>query len=287
MCCAACGTAEADDIKLMRCNACKSVRYCSVKCQKEHRRQHKKECRKRAAELRDELLFKQQESSHLGDCPICFIPLPLDAAKSIMNGCCSKVICNGCTYANMIREIEGKLERKCPFCRTAIPSTNDKGYKMMMKRIEANDPVAMCQKGIELDKKGDYSSAFQYFTKAAGLGHVEAHYKLSILYQEGQGVEKDGGKQIHHLEQAAIGGHPSARFSLANSEGGNGRRDRAVKHFTIATNLGHDQSLDSLKRHFKIGLISKEDFASALRGHQAAIDAMKSPQRKAAEIAGV
>eukprot|EP00984_Skeletonema_dohrnii_P033664 scaffold30971_cov132-Skeletonema_dohrnii-CCMP3373.AAC.3 len=150
-----------------------------------------------------------------------------------------------------------------------------------------NDPVAMCHEGSEQYEKGDYSSAFQYFTKAAELGDVEAHYKLSILYQEGHGVEKDRGKQMHHLEQAAIGGHPSARFSLACSEGGNGRHDRAVKHLTIAANLGHDQSLDSLKRHFKIGLISKEDFASALRGHQAAIDAMKSPQRKAAEIAGV
>jgi hypothetical protein len=31
----------------------------------------------------------------------------------------------------------------------------------------------------------------------------------------------------------------------------------------------------------KIGLVSKEDFAAALRAHQAAIDATKSPQRKA------
>ena len=36
------------------------------------------ERRKRAAVLRDELLFKQPESSHLGDCPICCLPLPLD-----------------------------------------------------------------------------------------------------------------------------------------------------------------------------------------------------------------
>eukprot|EP00984_Skeletonema_dohrnii_P035791 scaffold35973_cov122-Skeletonema_dohrnii-CCMP3373.AAC.2 len=33
--------------------------------------QHKKECKKRAAEFRDELLFKQPESCHEGDCPIC------------------------------------------------------------------------------------------------------------------------------------------------------------------------------------------------------------------------
>jgi TPR repeat protein len=47
-----------------------------------------------------------------------------------------------------------------------------------MNRLEANDPVAMCQEGIEQYKKGDYSSAFEWNTKAAGLGLVEAHYRL-------------------------------------------------------------------------------------------------------------
>eukprot|EP00984_Skeletonema_dohrnii_P024979 scaffold14127_cov67-Skeletonema_dohrnii-CCMP3373.AAC.1 len=69
--CASCGVAEADDMKLKKCTACKSARYCSIKCQKEHRPKHKRDCKKRAAELRDEILFKQPECSHFGDCPIC------------------------------------------------------------------------------------------------------------------------------------------------------------------------------------------------------------------------
>jgi len=73
MCCAACGIKEVDDIKLKNCNACYLVKYCSIECQKNHRKQHKKECKERMAELREELLFKQPESSHLGDCPICFL----------------------------------------------------------------------------------------------------------------------------------------------------------------------------------------------------------------------
>jgi hypothetical protein len=51
MCCASCGIAEVDDIKLKTCTACKSVRYCSVKCQRDHRPEHKKACKKRAAEI--------------------------------------------------------------------------------------------------------------------------------------------------------------------------------------------------------------------------------------------
>eukprot|EP00986_Skeletonema_menzelii_P011570 scaffold6007_cov73-Skeletonema_menzelii.AAC.2 len=44
----------------------------------------------------------------------------------------------------------------------------------------------------------------------------------------------------------------------------------------------HDKSLDSVKIFYKAGQVSKDDFAAALRGHQAAVDATKSPQREAA-----
>jgi hypothetical protein len=40
MCCAACGIAEVDDIKLMECDACDLVRYCSDECQQDHSQQH-------------------------------------------------------------------------------------------------------------------------------------------------------------------------------------------------------------------------------------------------------
>ena len=83
--CAACGIAEVDDIKLKECAACDLVRYCSDKCQKDHQPQHKIACKKRVAELSDEILFKQPESSHHGDCPICFLPLPIDPTKSTMS----------------------------------------------------------------------------------------------------------------------------------------------------------------------------------------------------------
>jgi hypothetical protein len=41
--------------------------------------------------------------------------------------------------------------------------------------------------------------------------------------------------------------------------------------------------LDKVKQGFARGLVSKEDYASALRGHQAAVDATKSTQRDEAE----
>ena len=56
--CANCGKGEEGANSLKVCTACKMVKYCNVACQKAHRPQHKKDCKKRAAELRVESLFK-------------------------------------------------------------------------------------------------------------------------------------------------------------------------------------------------------------------------------------
>eukprot|EP00984_Skeletonema_dohrnii_P035730 scaffold35856_cov144-Skeletonema_dohrnii-CCMP3373.AAC.1 len=266
-CCASCGIAEGDDIKLKECDACDLVRYCSEECQKNHKLQHKRACKKRAAELRDELLFKQPKSSHLGDCPICFLPLQLDLSKSTMATCCSKIICNGCNFANKIREIEGSLQQRCLFCRKPAPNTREEADKRRMKRIEANDPVAMSHKGIEQDKKGDYQSSFEWFTRAAELGDVEAHVRLGLMYRYGDGVEKDRGKEMYHLEEAAIGGHPTARCNLGYHEEENGDMKRAVKHYIIAAAQGQDESIKLLMFAFKEGYVNKDDLAAALRAH--------------------
>uniref|UniRef100_A0A7S2P3K3 Uncharacterized protein n=1 Tax=Skeletonema marinoi TaxID=267567 RepID=A0A7S2P3K3_9STRA len=201
--------------------------------------------------------------------------------------CCSKHICIGCGYANSKREVEENLEPKCPYCREKVPTTKKQIKTHLMRRIKVNDPVALRQMGSLCFHDGDYSGAFEYWIKAAGLGEVGAHFELSCLYRDGQGVEKDRKKQMYHLEEAAIGGDPVARNNLgcvlgrsfwdADSMG------RAVKHFIIAANLGDDESIQQLKKCYKYGDVSKDDFAAALRAHQAAVDATKSPQREAAK----
>ncbi|MCP4745796.1 MAG: zinc finger MYND domain-containing protein, partial [Desulfobacteraceae bacterium] len=100
--CASCGIKSGDNVKLKNCTACKLVKYCGVQCQRNHRPQHKRACKKRAAELlKDDLLFKQPESTHLGDCPICMLPIPFSKSRDWfgVNTCCSTVVCDGCIYA--------------------------------------------------------------------------------------------------------------------------------------------------------------------------------------------
>ena len=283
--CASCGVKEDDDIKLKTCNACYLVRYCGSKCQRDHWPQHKRECKRRAAELRDEILFTQPESSHMGDCPICCLPLSLDVSVTTMMTCCGKTLCGGCYYANQQREFEQRLQRKCPFCRQPEPNSVEEQLRYVMKRIEANDPLAMKEMGLFcLLERKDHKSAFDYWSKAARLGDLGAHYQLSRFYRKGgNGVEKDEKKRVYHLEEAAIGGHVDARYELGNFEAENERYARATKHFIIAANMGHVKSLELLKDNYAKGFVAKDDFASALRAHKAAVEATKSPQRESGE----
>jgi tetratricopeptide (TPR) repeat protein len=279
--CACCGKASVDNIRLKNC-ACNIVKYCSVDCQKNHRKQHKKACKKRLAEIRDDKLFQQPEESYLGECPLCCLPNSLNPEKSTLMPCCSNVICNGCRYANEKRELEQGLEHKCPFCREQVARSLEEVQKRLMKRAKANDPVTICGLGKERHREGDYEGAFQYYTKAAALGDIESHYELAFAYRVGRGVEKDMKKSVYHLEEAAIGGHHLARFNLGVYEKDSGRHRLAAKHYIIAAKLGYDDALDKVKQGFMAGLVSKEDYASTLRGHQAAVDETKSEQRDAA-----
>ena len=282
-CCASCGIVEIDDIKLAPCDGCDLVRYCSDACKRDHKSQHEEACKKRSAELRDALLFKQPESTHLGDCPICSLPLPLDLEKSHINTCCSKIICNGCVLANVKRG-EQSSSLSCPFCRKPAPKTEEERDKRTLKRVEANDPDALLQQGGLLHQKGDIKRAFGYWSKAAELGGADAHFRLAVLYREGLGVEKDEEKYIHHAEEAAIGRHPKARYELGCHEWNNNSNfERAVKFWIISASQGEDLSIKALMIKFREGFVEKDDLAASLRAHKAAVDETKSPQREAAE----
>src|SRR5210317_901263 len=101
VCCANCGIAGVDDVKLKDCDGCQSVRYCSDKCREGHREEHEEECKTQANELHDKELFEQPDETHLGECPVCFLPMPLHDGGYQCLPCCSKLVCQGCIIANI------------------------------------------------------------------------------------------------------------------------------------------------------------------------------------------
>ena len=283
VCCANCGAAGVDDIKLEECDGCDLVKYCRDKCQEDHREKHEEECNKRAKELHDKELFTQPDGTNLGECPLCFLPMPIDPEKYSLMSCCSSYICNGCLFANIQSNLHDEAKAlRCPFCREPA-ADEEESNKRNMKRIQANDPAALRLLGEKCYKEGDYDSVFEYCKKATDAGDTDSHYSLGNMYGEGLGVEKDEEKAVYHFEKAAIGGDPYSRHILAFIEGRNGNIERAVQHHIIAANLGYELSMKELWVEFKDGNITKENLDATLRTHQAALDATKSEQREAAE----
>ena len=144
--CANCGKGEEGTSTLKSCTACMLVKYCNRECQIAHRPQHKKECKKRAAELHDELLFKQPPP--IDDCPICMLRLPMLRRGSSYFACCGKVICSGCVCAP-VYDNEGNVvtEETCPFCRTPPPLSAEKMMERAQKRAKAGDAEAIFSLG--------------------------------------------------------------------------------------------------------------------------------------------
>ena len=185
-----------------------------------------------------------------------------------------------CLYANE-RSNGGD---NCPFCREPAPKDDEECNKRMIKRVKANDPTALREMGRRCYHERDYDSAVEYLTMSAELGDVVAHNQLGKMHYNGEGVEKNEEKGVYHFEKAAIGGHHQARYNLAAVEHNTGNIERAVKHFIIAANLGHERSMKELWKQYSTSNITKEDLEATLRTHKAAIDEMKSPEREAAKI---
>jgi len=236
----------------------------------------------------DKKLFKQPPM--LEDCPICFIPLPLQLGRTYMP-CCGKVICNGCVYSPLYDNKGKKVDnKKCAFCRTPHPKTNDEMMKRMKKRIEAGDAEAMFNFGNYYrqglyDFPQDYTKALELFHRAAELGFTAAYCNIGYAYKKGKGVEIDEKKANHYYELAAIGGDSYARYNLGNGELEAGNIDRAVKHFMIAVRSGQNESLDEIKELYTSGHATKEEYAKALQLYQTYLDDIKSKQRDEAAAA--
>ena len=285
--CANCGKGGGNTIKLKKCNACYLVKYCSVDCQKIHRKFHKKACKERAAQLKDEKLYGQGHERSEGDfCPLCLLAIPFAVDEhSGFYTCCMKRVCTGCIFAT----VKQGLGPICPFCRApqAGPEAenDEETLRRIQKRVAARDPDAICRLG-DFHLNGQYgleksqSRAFELWSEAAELGSTTALCKLGMAYYDGdKGLSQDKAKGICFFESAAMQGCADSRSNLALAELEDGNDDRAVRHFMIAAKMGHKPSLDVIKGFFRDGFATRAQYCEALKGYQGAMEEMKSPDR--------
>ena len=282
------------------------ARYCSAACQRNHWPKHKIECTRRAAELRDESLFKYPPPKE--DCPICFIPMPKkliccislpDAtissvpiydyaianeglANEATDGyypCCSKKICRGCVYSF---DKTGS-DDKCPFCNADRGGkTDDENNQEIMKRVAVNDPGAMCLLGNQYEHglrglQQDQAKAIDLYARAAELGYSKAHYQLGGIYREGGNLKK----AKFHWEAAAMAGHEEARNNVGVLEAHAGNMERAIKHWTIAASAGNRQAMNTLRTRFEEGYGSRESIDTTLAAYNSSCVEMRSEARDA------
>ena len=302
-CCAECGREEGG-VSLKICGACMRAKYCNAACQRNHWAKHKIECKQRAAELRDEALFKDPPPKD--DCPICFLPMPMrlicctslppatilsvpihnfaianvQLAKEGMEvyfPCCGKNICEGCVHSF---RMSGNL-RKCPFCKSdRVGVTEEEHDAEIRKRVEANDPASIALLANYYDHgcnglHQDTAKSIELYIKAAELGFSKAHNHLGMLYYDGGDLKK----AKFHLEAAAMAGDDEARCKVGYMEHVSGNMDRALKHCTIAASAGCYISMHHLIASFKSGHISRDAMNSILTAYNNSCAEMRSEAR--------
>ena len=222
-------------------------------------------------------------------CTICFLLIGLPVEHhSMIKPCCMKRVCKGCILAARQRGIGDK----CPFCRAPRPRDDASALAMVQKRVRKGDAEALNHLGEQyffgyLGLAKDVPRAIELWTDAAELGSVDSHYFLGLLYYNGDGVEEDKPRAIHHLQQAATEGDAMSRNNLGFVESKEGNYEVALQHWMISAKMGHEKSLNNIKKMFMTGNATKAQYAEALRGYQNAIQEMKSPQREEAKRLGM
>jgi len=155
---------------------------------------------------------------------------------------------------------------------------------MVRKRVEKKDPDAILFMGntycnAELGLQKDVRKAIELWTEAAELGSLAALCNLGVAYYYGQDVEEDKAKGIRFYEKAAKQGHVESRHNLGCIELDKRNHDRAVRHYLVSAKMGYAFSVESIKKMFMRGAATKEQYAQALKGYQAAVEEMKSLDR--------
>ena len=303
-CCSECGVDGG--VSLKTCKSCMLVKYCNADCQRKHWSTHKAECKQHAAELHDEVLFKDPPAKE--DCPICFLPMPViliscislppatilsvpihnfamsnvklgRKATEVYYPCCGKSICGGCVYSFIM---SGNYDR-CPFCNSEQGGkTEEERVQEMIKRVEAKDAGAIhalasyYQQGA-FGLLQDRTKAIALWKQAAELGSSRAHYHLGEYFCEGGDLKKTK----FHYEAAAMLGDEVARNNLGCLEVKSGNMERAVKHLTIAASAGSYKAMFLLKTCFEEGYVSRESIDSTLAAYNSCCAEMRSEARDA------
>ncbi|KAL7551908.1 hypothetical protein ACHAWF_015116 [Thalassiosira exigua] len=206
-----------------------------------------------------------------GDCPICFIPLPIECDQYHDTVCCGNTICTGCLFS--LQHHENESQRICPFCRSSLIMSNEKHLALRWKRVQLGDPEATFCMGCHYSTgayglQKDEEKAFDLYLRAADLGSPRALTNVGVAYNSGKIVGKNESKERYYLEKAAKLGEVHARCGLATLEGENNNVELQLRHTKIAAVQGYTPALSNILYFYQIGMLGKNEYTDILRASQ-------------------
>ena len=234
------------------------------------------------------------------ECPVCFVPLPLDDKESTYCLCCGKSICTACTMEtlraiNVINVKRAKeklppLANSCSFCRSTRTSTTESQFEERVRKGDDEAAISLALKyrdgDADMNIPKDEAKTLELFHYAAdNLGSLAAMSKLGTLYSDGEhGAPKDRMKGRKYLEDAVKMGDVCARNTLACVEAESGNIKLAIRHWKLAAAAGDTVSTENLWKCFYKGALEKAELEETLRAYKEGYDSMSSEERERCKL---
>ena len=240
----------------------------------------------------DEGLWKPHQPNE--ECPVCFVPLPLDERACTYRVCCGKTICAGCTMEtiradNVINKKRAKkklppVDNGCPFCRSATKEVKSSYEERIHKGDGRAAYTLACsyrEGDADIDVTKDEAKSLELLHHAADdLSYSGAASYLGYVYSMVDNGHKDETKGRKYLEDAVTMGDVKARFFLGFIEAQNDNIDLAIRHWKLAAAAGDTVSMKHLWEFFHQGMLEKAEVVKALRVHKETCDAINSVERE-------
>lgn len=230
------------------------------------------------------------------ECPICFLPLPLNDMQQSFFSCCGRYICGGCNFTQL--EAGGEYDNSrtrapkvvsCAFCREPVKGDRTAEYYVAKetKYANAGRADAMCQIGSYykdglMGMQKDASKAVIWFRRAAEANNAKGAAMLAQCFLFGHGVEKDDEQALEYFEKAAHLGEYRAFVNIGVIHWGRGDVEEAMLSYRKAAMCGvvNESLFRNLREGYQAGYITKNEYLHTLREHQSAVEGFKSESRE-------
>jgi hypothetical protein len=124
---------------------------------------------------------------------------------------------------------------------------------LLSATVFTGQALAGYDEGMNAYTSGDFDTAAREFKRMAAAGEKESQYMLGLLYEEGQGVDKDDVEAAHWYARAAGQGVADAYFALGqlfvHRKGDCMDRMAAHHWFSLAKEYGHRLGDQEMQRN--------------------------------------